>query len=311
MRPKISKLTGHSQVKKIDKNKKIVLKMNSEFDALSFYLTYVFTMDPEGKLTYCKEIWPFLIYFLTNDETVSYYNAEGAGKFKVKGYRRIKTCFLDIVTNNWGSAMYTTDKIGRLILKLKFDEVPITIPSMTRDFSLFADIRDCAFGISKLAMRREVPIKGLAIPYYHVGMTLRRADGGLDLAEVRVDILNARVEVRDCLQVVNENPIKQYIIDNRSIVHKGNINPIKTLFRLSKIIGKRISYGLLSFNCDHIANYLFTAQIEWTTKVWELPESHAVPQFPMGDIHEDHLLEIESHIISHENIKLASGSTQQ
>jgi len=143
-------------------------------------------MDSKGKLIYCKEIWPFLIYFLMNDEAVSYYNAKNGGKFKVKGYRRIKACFLDIVTNNWGSAMYTTDKIGRLIMKLKprykFDEVPITIPSMTRDFSRFADICDCAFGISKLALMREVPIKGLAIPYYHVGLTLRRADGGMDLS---------------------------------------------------------------------------------------------------------------------------------
>ena len=91
-----------------------------------------FPMDPESKLIYCKEIWTFLIYFLTNNEAVSYYNAETASRL----------------------------------------------------------------------------------------------------------------------------PIKEYIIDNRSIVHRGNINPIKTLFRLSKIIATSyfchvcmphfFSYALLS-----------------------------------------------------------------
>ena len=161
--------------------------------------------------------------FVNNNQNIalSYYNAEKDSKFKVKGYRRIKDSFLDIVTKNWGSAMYTTDKIGRLILKLKprykFDEVPITIPSMTRNFSLFADIRDCAFGISKLAMRRKVPIKGLKIPYYHVGLTLRRADGGLDLSEVRVDFLNARVEVRDCLQVIFTHQLGNFYLFHESL----------------------------------------------------------------------------------------------
>ncbi len=131
------------------------------------------------------------------------------------------------MTNNWGSATYTTDKIRRTVLKLKpqynFDKVSITIPSMTRNFSLFSDIRNCACGISKLAMRREVPapIKELAIPYHHVGLTLCRVDGGLDLAEVQADFLNARVEVRDCVWVINESPIKEFVIDNHQIMRRS------------------------------------------------------------------------------------------
>ena len=76
--------------------------MNSELKAVLFYLTYVFTMDPDGKLVYCNDIWPYLIYA----EAETFYNAEGASKFKVTGYLRIKTAFL---TNIWGSDMYTTD----------------------------------------------------------------------------------------------------------------------------------------------------------------------------------------------------------
>ena len=281
--------------------------MNSDIEALSFYLTFVFTMDPEGNMRYCRDIWPFLIYFLTNEEADCYSKAEGPNKFKVKGYRRIKACFLNIVTNNWGSGMSTTDQTGRLILKLKprynFDEVPNIIPSMTKNFSLFADIQECAMGISKLAMRREVPIIRVPIiPYYHVGITIRRADGGLDLAEVRVDFLNARVEVRDCLQVFNENCIKEFIIDNRTIHHRGNLNPIKTLYRLAKVAGKKLSYALLSFNCDHLANYLISGQIEWTTKVWEIQEHHIVPPFPLGDINKEDLLNLEENITLKENI---------
>ncbi len=57
-----------------------------------------------------------------------------------------------------------------------------------------------------------------------------------------------------------------------------------------------------SFNCDHIANCLCTC--EWTMKVWELPESKIIPQFPIGGINKHDLLEIKSHPhCTHENIK--------
>jgi len=59
-----------------------------------------------------------------------------------------------------------SDSHGRLILTLKprynFVEVPFTMPGMTKDFNIFADIRENASGISKLAMRREIPILGLS-----------------------------------------------------------------------------------------------------------------------------------------------------
>lgn len=284
--------------------------MNSDREALSFYLTNVFTRDPEGRLVYCSEIWPFLVYFLTDDEAVAYYRAENAGKFNVKGYLRIQACFRDIATDNWGPNIVTKDsKARRLVLKLKprynFDEVPYTFPGKSRNLRIYNDINGCALGISKLAMKREVPVPlPVDIPYCHVGLTLRRADGGLDFVELRVDPSSARVEVRDCLQAVNDNEIKAFVIDNRTIRHRGNVYPVKTLYRLSKIIGKKVSYGVLSFNCDHVANFLLTSRIEWTNYLWEVPENTAIPAFPLGDIQKNDLLEIEAHISRHENIKL-------
>ncbi len=292
-----------------DRNIVIMLKMNPEEAALTFYLTYVFAVDLEESLSYCHDIWPFLIYFLTDDEAMAFYGADNSSKFKTSGYLRIQKLFLDMVTATWGEGtVHRKDCHGKIMLGLKlrydFDEVSYITPSMTTEFHSFADINSCVFGISKLAMRRHAPfLRNAVIPYFHTGLALRRADGGLDLAEVRVDLFNARLEVRDCLQVFHENPVKEFFLDTRSIKRRGNVDPIKTLFRMSMICGRRISYGLLTFNCDHIAQWLFTSDIMWTTKVWEVPESHLVPQFPLAEMNKDNLLAIEDHIKRHDNIK--------
>ncbi len=71
---------GHqSKFIKIHKGRNIaVLKMNPEADALTFYLTYIFAMDLEGSLTYYRDIWLFLIYFLTNYEAMAFYGAKNS-----------------------------------------------------------------------------------------------------------------------------------------------------------------------------------------------------------------------------------------
>ena len=115
--------------------------------------------------------------------------------------------------------------------------------------------------------------------------------------------MNAKLEVRDCLSAMNDNPTYQFIIDNRSLNHLGNVNPVKTLHRMSRIMGNRISYGLLSLNCDHVSQWLLTGEIEWTTQVWVLPSSETVPAFPLGQIGRDQLIEIEQQITEHNNIK--------
>ena len=85
---------------------------------------------------------------------------------------------------------------------------------------------------------------------------MRRAYGGLDLVEVRVDLLNARVS---WLPAINQLRSK-YIIDNRSIQMKETSQRRCSDFQKSY---EKI-YGLLSQNCDHryIAQFLLTGQVE-------------------------------------------------
>ncbi len=125
-----------------------------------------------------------------------------------------------------------------LKLWYNFDEVSYITPSMTMEFPSFANINSCVFGISKLAMWRHSPfLRNVAIPYFRTGLALHRADGGLDLAKVRVDLFNARLEVRDCLQVFHKNPVKEFLLGNRLVKCRGNVDPIKTLFLMSMICG--------------------------------------------------------------------------
>ncbi len=44
--------------------------MNSVEDALTFYIRCVFTMHPEGQLSFCRDMWPFLVHFMSKDEAI-------------------------------------------------------------------------------------------------------------------------------------------------------------------------------------------------------------------------------------------------
>ena len=61
---------------------------------------------------------------------LTYYNAKGASRFKVKGYHRIKTTFLTFVTNN---GIHMTNKIGKIVAyefnssKLPHQRLPFTV----------------------------------------------------------------------------------------------------------------------------------------------------------------------------------------
>ncbi len=67
-------------------------------------------------------------------------------------------------------------------------------------------------------------------------------------------------------------------------------------------MGKNIVWAALPLNCDHVAQWLLTSDIEWMTKIWELPESHMISQFPLADINRDDCVKISSHI--NENMDL-------
>lgn len=58
------------------------------------------------------------------------------------------------------------------------------------------------------------------LPY---GGTFRRADRGLDLTEIRVDMLNDRLEIHDSLLVINEAPIKKLIVNNQNVKHRATL----------------------------------------------------------------------------------------
>ena len=96
---------------------------------------------------------------MTISEAYEYFNADEEDKIKTDGYVRIFNVFKKMAMEYYGEDVWDKDLHRRRIFKLRerysFDEIPITIPSITREFSSYSDIKDCAFGISKLALRSK------------------------------------------------------------------------------------------------------------------------------------------------------------
>ena len=71
--------------------------MNSDEEAIQFYLTSVFKIDHGSSLSFSEGVWPYLVYLMTYDEAAKYYQANVLGKTKTSGYLRIKKIFVDML----------------------------------------------------------------------------------------------------------------------------------------------------------------------------------------------------------------------
>jgi len=154
--------------------------MNSveERAALIFYLTTVFSVDQQGELLFCSDVWPFLIYFLTYDEAVAYYTAADTNKFRASGYRRIKDMFVQLVAETYGSGRISKDKQGREVIQMKlrydFTEVPYQITSQS-DLRLV--LGHPGVWTWHLQARHGMPIafsrEYLALPHWHIKFAVK------------------------------------------------------------------------------------------------------------------------------------------
>ena len=133
----------------------------------------------------------------------------------------------------------------------------------------------------------------LNVPYWHTSITIRRTDGGLDVHEVKVEFLNARIETRNAAEAVHENIEKAFIIDNRIIVNMDCIGPYKIIYKLARLSGRRLAYDVVTLNSDHVSNFLMLGRVEATTKQLDVPATAILPQFPLAQISKGDLLSLE------------------
>lgn len=272
--------------------------MNSEEEGMRFYVTFIFVLDVVGSLTFCEGVWPLLRFFMLETEAKAFYATPKADRCKLAGYLRVQNKFLEVLEATWGQASIIRGKGGRITLKLKqsylFNDSSYQIPAKTILLHSYSEILDCAMGISKICLRQSLlsdfPIMG----YWHTGIGLRRVDGGIDLVEIRVDWISAKIEIRDCLQAVAHSTTNEFMIDNSLIGSRGNVHPDRILFRIAMIIGKLVCYQPPVIVCDHISNFVHTSDILWTTGVIDLPPG--LPSFPFGSINREVLEEIEAKI---------------
>ena len=139
-------------------------------------------------------------------------------------------------------------------------------------------------GFAKLAFKRGLwPEVSDYLPspdlYYHTGVTLPRQDGQVDIVEVKMCGNVVQLSKKEAAQLMEEQKKTRMFIDNRCLQYQGALDTKRTLFRLSRIMGKSINYNPTRLNCNHVAMWLLTGRIEWTTAVVQVNERIPLPDF--------------------------------
>ena len=167
----------------------------------AFYTSTVFIPDFTGSIAFCTEIFPFLKYFLTHEEAEDFHGKTGVQKWAASGYRRILHEFRDAVVTKFGEEMECQDRQKRIAFRLKlsydFTDIASVEPTMTCEFDDYEELKNYLHSVSKIAMRREVPLL-FDLPYFHTGVLLQRQDGTVDIAEVVVEGASARLQIQNC-----------------------------------------------------------------------------------------------------------------
>ena len=67
---------------------------NSDADSIDYYTKFVFKYEKEAMMEFKEDIWPYLKYFLTEKERVSYSQVDFNHIQNCSGYKRIKNIFV-------------------------------------------------------------------------------------------------------------------------------------------------------------------------------------------------------------------------
>ena len=102
--------------------------MNSDTDSINFYTKYVFTYWKEAKMELKVSIWLYLMFFLTEQEHVSY------SKYirNMSGYQRISNIFIQ-----------------------QAEENDCVVPWKSKEFDEYTELKDQVIRMSKLGFNRH------------------------------------------------------------------------------------------------------------------------------------------------------------
>ena len=280
-------------------------RMNSDEDSINFYIT-VFKYRQDAQMDFKKSIWPYLKFFLTEQERDSYSKVVPKFIHNTRGYKRIYKIFLRQIKSVHGKNCVQFSKKKRAIsLKLepayKEDENDYVVPWKSTEFQTYPQLVNQVIGFGKLAFTTTLALWPEILPrlphmklYYHTGVTLLRQDGKVDLIEVNKNGNVVRLNKRNVKDMMTEETRKMFF-DNTCLVRRGALDTKKTLFRLARILNKSIHYNVTRLNCDHVSTWALTGNIAWTTKVFKVNPIIPLPTYP-GEVDESVLRDIEKQL---------------
>ena len=190
------------------------------------------------------------------------------------------------------------DKQERVTLRLvpayKEDNVA---PWKSKEFHTYKEFSDQVMGFGKLAFTRSLwPEISSYFPspdlYYHTGVILPCQDGTSDLVEVKKCGNVVKLNKKEAVEMIAEQKKTRMFFDNTCLAHNEALDTKRTLFRVAKIINKSINYTVNRLNCDHVATWILTGRVAWTTAVVQVSQCIPFPNIP-GEVDEEVLAQIE------------------
>ena len=299
---KIRETTSCHLAVKPHKNK---VRMNTDEESIKFYARCVFKYQEEAKMDFKTSVWPYLKFFLTEQERDSFANVDPKFYYTTRGYKRIRDIFLYQIKSEHGNKCIKFNKKKRAIfLKLepayKEDENDYVVPWTSDEFETYPDLVKQVIGFGKLAFTRTLwpeilPFLPHLKLYYHTAVTLFRQDGEVDLVEVKKCGNVVRFNKKKAIEIEAEEKTTKMFFDNKCLVRRRALDTKRTLFRVARILNKTINYNVTRFNCDHVSTWALTGRIAWTTALFEVDPKIPLPTFP-GEVDERVLSEIEEQL---------------
>ena len=282
--------------------------INTDEESICIMVNTFLKYQEDAVMDFEHGVWPYLKFFLTEQEKTAHERMQQQYRHNSSGYRRLCGTFTRLVIARYGGRCVAIHprrkaKVFRLAPVYKEEECPFVMPWKSAEFFTHEDLVGQTIGIGKLAFTRKLWAgifpKLPHLQYFHTGITLRRCDGDVDLMEVNkvgsVFKLNKK-RAADVINVDSENT--ELFVDNQCLRVRGALDPKKTLYRISRILGKTVAYNLTEFNCDVIATWLLTGRLEWTTAKFEFHPT--IKDYP-GEIKIGDLLSLEENLQDHQN----------
>ncbi len=279
-------------------------RMNNDEKAINFYVNEVFEFNAKSRLSFKDEIFDYFKFFMDTKERLLYAQCSPENYHKTTGYIRIMDIFTRLVKTAYGEkALCVGTKRQSVYFKLssvyKEDENDYVVAWKSPTFRTYLGFQKHAIGFGKLAFHRATWPELLpnlpGFEFFHTGLTMARQDESTDLVEVAKMKDEFKIRMRKVTEAIAEQNHNKMFIDNQSLHHRHAVDTKKTLFRVSRVLNKTLSYDVFRLNCDHLSTWLLTGLICWTTAAYELYLPVPGPQC-QGEVDESVLQAIEGQL---------------